>query len=103
MAKKKNFDDVTSQLAVQAKERFSPVNEIADSSASNDTPVVPVSNIAPNKKEPKKQKTVYLTPLLLKRLKKASYIKDLDQSEIVAIALEQYLENEEIYLEDKEM
>jgi len=55
------------------------------------------------KRAKKKQKTVYLSKNLVKLLKKASYIKDeLDQSEIVAIALEKYFESEGIYLAEGE-
>ena len=95
---KKNFDDVTAQLANQAKQRFSP--------SDNEEPIENKegnSVIETAKKEAKKQKTIYLSKTLLKLLKKASYIKeDLDQSEIVAIALEKYFADEGIYLEKGE-
>jgi len=91
---KKNFDNVTTQLANQAKERFTP-----DNNTVKNTDTV----INDDKKEQKKQKTIYLSKNLIKLLKKTSYIKDdLDQSEIVAIALERYFENEGIYLADGE-
>jgi len=92
---KKNFDNVTTQLANQAKERFTP----------NDNAIIKNADTSINadKKEAKKQKTVYLNKSLVKLLKKASYIKDeLDQSEIVAIALERYFESEGIYLAEGE-
>lgn len=96
---KKNFDNVTAQLAEQAKQRFtlSDNDDINIADKKNNRAEVT------HKKEQKKQKTIYLNRTMLKLLKKASYIKeDLDQSEIVAIALERYFENEGIYLEDGE-
>ena len=94
---KKNFNDVKAQLTEQAKQRFTP-SDNGDNNDAADNSVIETA-----KKEPKKQKTVYLNRTLLKLLKKASYIKDdLDQSEIVAIALERYFESEGIRLEDGE-
>jgi hypothetical protein len=87
MAAKKNFDGVTSQLAEQAKQRFNPADNI---------------DSATNKKESKKQKTVYLTSDVAKLLKKAAYIKDIDQSEIVETALMIYFKYEGIRLVDGE-
>ena len=93
---KKNFDNVTAQLANQAKERFTPDDNINKKNAD-----IVVGNT--DKKEQKKQKTIYLNKNLIKLLKKTSYIKDdLDQSEIVAIALERYFESEGIYLSEGE-
>ena len=93
---KKNFDNVTAQLANQAKERFTPDDNIIKKNAD----IVVVNT---DKKEQKKQKTIYLNKNLIKLLKKTSYIKDdLDQSEIVAIALERYFESEGIYLSEGE-
>jgi len=90
---KKNFDNVTAELANQAKERFTTDDSIIKNTGAG---------ISTDKKEPKKQKTVYLNKNLIKLLKKASYIKEFDQSEIVAAALERYFENEGIYLEEGE-
>jgi len=95
MSYKKDFNDVTTQLAEQAKQRFSL--SIGNSDINEE--IVEIKN----KKESKKQKTIYLTQTMFKLLKKASYIKtDLDQSEIVAIALERYFESEGIRLLDGE-
>ena len=91
---KKNFNNVKDQLTEQAKQRFTPSdndNNNADYSSHAD------SN---QNKERKQQKTIYLDKEMTKLLKKAAYIQDLDQSEIVAIALEKYFENEKIYLEN---
>ena len=90
---KKSFDNVTKTLEEQAKQRFAP-------SAKGDHANKENYDIIEAKKELKKQKTIYLNETMFKLLKKASYIKDLDQSEIVAIALEKYFENEGIYLEN---
>jgi DNA topoisomerase VI subunit A len=100
MASKKNFDNLTSQLAEQAKQRFTSLDNSDDTNIIDDRE----SNLdIENKKEAKKQKTIYLNKTLLKLLKKAAYIKEnLDQSEIVAIALERYFESEKIYLENGE-
>ena len=95
---KKNFNDVAAQLANQAKERFGS-SDIGESGENNENNSI----IETKKKEPRKQKTIYLNKTLIKLLKKASYIKDdLDQSDIVAIALEKYFADEGIYLEKGE-
>ena len=95
---KKNFNDVTAQLANQAKQRFNSSDNEENIENKEDNAVIETV-----KKEPRKQKTIYLSKTLLKLLKKASYIKDdLDQSDIVAIALEKYFADEGIYLEKGE-
>ena len=89
---KKNFNNVKDQLTEQAKQRFTP----SDNDNGNYS-----DNIDSNQnKERKQQKTIYLDKAMAKLLKKAAYIQDLDQSEIVAIALENYFESEKIYLEN---
>jgi hypothetical protein len=99
MANKKNFDNVKEQLTEQAKQIFTSSDDennadIADTKDNN-----PIQDI---KKEPKMQKTIYLNKAMCRLLKKASYMKDIDQSEIAAIALERYFESEGIYLKDGE-
>ena len=95
---KKNFDNVKAQLTEQAKQRFT--SSEGDCNDDVDNKNYRCNEV--NKEEPKRQKTVYLNKSMFKLLKKASYIKDLDQSEIVAMALERYFESEKIYLENGE-
>ena len=94
---KKNFNNVKDQLAQQAKQRFTP-SENEDQ--ADTVEIKQTNNGSEVRKERKQQKTIYLDATMVKLLKKAAYIKDLDQSEIVAIALERYFESEEICLED---
>jgi hypothetical protein len=89
---KKNFNNVKDQLTEQAKQRFTP--------SDNDNGNYSEHADSNQNKERKQQKTIYLDKAMTKLLKKAAYIQDLDQSEIVAIALEKYFESEKIYLEN---